>query len=142
MPTSPRSRRTRLFLSPLEGRAVPASFTVTNPTDAPVADKLNLRQALAAADANGEDDTINIDSDLKGMTLTLTGGELKITEGKKLDIGSSDPFTISGNDLSRVFNVSAGAEVSITGLTLTKGRPPPAAGRSSTPASSALADRP
>ena len=49
--SSPRGRRAFSTIEPLESRIAPATIIVNNPTDTPATGKIDLRQALAQADA-------------------------------------------------------------------------------------------
>lgn len=58
-------------------------------------------------------------------TITLTSGEIEITRSLTLIGPGATNMVISGNNLSRVFNISsAGATVTISGLTLRDGMAP------------------
>jgi hypothetical protein len=61
-------------------------------------------------------------------TITLTSGELTITQGVTIQGPGAQLLTISGNDASRIFNVTAATAVSIGGMTLRDGRPSDALG--------------
>src|SRR5437879_13754988 len=61
-------------LEPLEGRTVLSTLTVTNPADSGDG---SLRAAIAAAQSG---DQIVFDTSLKGQTITLTSGQLAITQ--------------------------------------------------------------
>lgn len=123
---SPLSRlRTLPQLVGLEARDVPASFSVNSLSETPVTGKVTLREALATAAANGEDDTVFLDSGLGGQTVTLTKGVFTLGEtGKTLELSFSDasPPTLDANKLSQVFVVPAGATASVTGLKLVNGK--------------------
>jgi len=109
-------------LNALEGRIVLSTLVVTDTNDSGPG---SLRQAIV--DAQGGD-SITFASNLRGQTITLTSGELAIN--KNLDIeglGASD-LTISGNASSRIFNVAAGVNATIAGLTITDGRAPEGGG--------------
>src|SRR5262249_26826317 len=81
-----------------------ATFTVTNLSDSG-AD--SLRAALALANANPDADTIDFALGLTG-TITLTTGELTISNSVTIEGGTPGLITISGNDASRVFDVTGG----------------------------------
>ncbi|CAA9381394.1 MAG: hypothetical protein AVDCRST_MAG93-9201, partial [uncultured Chloroflexia bacterium] len=104
---------------PRVARAV--SSIVTNTNDSGPG---SVRQAIL--DANGAAGADTITFGVAG-TITLTSGELPITS----DIGITGPgassLTISGNNASRIFNITAGT-VSIAGVTLSQGNVGGAAG--------------
>ncbi len=88
---------------------------------------LSLREALALAQ---DGDTITFDNSLSGMTITLAGTQLtisnSITIDGDLDNNGSEDITIDANDASRVFEVVGGDEatpndVDIDGLNITGG---------------------
>src|SRR4051812_46536986 len=104
----PRSQRSnkphsrRLFLESLEDRSLLSTFTVLNTADSGGG---SLRQAIVDANANLGGDTIQFASGVTG-TITLTSGELAITDLVDLQGPGSGVVTVSGNNVSRVFNVS------------------------------------
>mgnify|MGYP003694488189 CR=1 FL=1 len=53
--------------------------------------------------------------------ITLTSGELLINKSLTITGPGANLLTISGNNTSRIFNITTGTTVSITDLTLTKG---------------------
>src|SRR5262249_37801855 len=56
--------------------------------------------------------------------ITLTSGELPITQNLTINGPGAKALTISGNNASRIFNIHAGAlAVTISGMTLTNGKP-------------------
>ncbi len=84
---------------------------VTNTNDAGAG---SLRATIAGANAG---DTIEFDPSLKGQTITLTSGELALTQDITID-GDIDgdhkaDITISGGGNSRVFDISDGANTTI-----------------------------
>lgn len=92
-------------------------FIVTNLNDAGAG---SLRQAILNANANGPADTIFLQT---FGTITLTSGELSITDNVTI-IGPGAPLlTISGNNASRVFYINAGFTANLSGLTITGGKP-------------------
>jgi hypothetical protein len=83
----------------------------------------SLRDAITNNSAAG--DTINFDAGLTGGTITLTSGELVIDHtltivGPGFIGPAAISLTVSGFT-SRVFNISAGATVAISGLTISGG---------------------
>jgi hypothetical protein len=99
-------------------QASAATIAVTNTTDN---DQGSLRQAIAAA-ASG--DTINFDPTLNGQTITLTSGELGIGQNLTITGPGANLLAINGNANGRVFNIAPGADVTISGLTITNGSVP------------------
>ena len=103
-------------LEALEDRNVPSTLTVTSAGDDGSAG--TLRAVVAAAHSG---DTIQFDHQLKGQTITLTHGQLGVNQSLDIDGPGADKLTISGNAASRIFDVSGGATVTISGLTITQG---------------------
>ena len=115
-----------LRLEPLEDRSLLSVVTVNTVSDVVVADDglTSLREAVDYANATAGDDTIAFDASLAGQTITLTSGQLDLTDttGKTTIVGlGSDQLTVSGNNASRVFHVGASAIADISGLTITQG---------------------
>jgi hypothetical protein len=113
-----RPRRIVLGLETLEDRTVPSTLTVTSNLDTGVMGDGSLRGEIKAA-ASG--DTIEFDPSLAGQAIALTGGELAIAKSLDIEGLGADQLTISGNNASRVFDVSAGTSVTIAGVTITNG---------------------
>lgn len=127
----------RLGFEQLEDRHVLAPFTVTNPNDAFVDSAGDapgtLRQAVFDANALAGTDTIDFTLSLPA-TITLTQGELEITDSvhiigpgsEMLTIAAFDP-TVDPFDGVRIFRIQSATatplEVEISGLTLTGGDP-------------------
>src|SRR6516225_7346848 len=105
-----RPNRTVLRLEVLEDRTVPSTFTVTNNLDTGVASDGSLRGEIAAASSG---DTINFDPSLAGQTITLTNGELAITQSLDIEGLGANQLAVSGNNASRIFDISSGATVTI-----------------------------
>src|SRR5262245_34062594 len=105
----------RPLLEELEPRALPSTLTVLNNHDSGSG---SLRAMVAAAQPG---DTIRFDHHLRGQTITLTSGELAITKSLDIEGLGADRLTVSGHHASRVFDVSAGATVTIAGMTITDG---------------------
>jgi hypothetical protein len=113
------SRRPVLYrprLEALEDRTLLSTLTVLNNLDSGTG---SLRDAIATASTN---DTIAFDPSLNGQTITLTSGELAISQNLDLEGPGASQLTISGNDASRVFDISRRTVVTIAGLTITHGR--------------------
>ncbi|HUG66550.1 MAG TPA: choice-of-anchor Q domain-containing protein [Pirellulaceae bacterium] len=108
-------RRRRLFLEHLEDRRLLATFSVLNMDDSGGG---SLRQAVLDANASPGDDIIQFSLGVTG-TITLTSGELKITDTVDLQGPGAGVVAVSGNNASRVFYV--GADATISGLTITGG---------------------
>ena len=109
-----RSRR-RLFLEQLEDRRLLATFTVINLADRGTG---SLRQAIVDSNVNLGSDIIQFSSGVNG-TITLTSGELAITDAVDVQGPGASVLAISGNNSSRVFYVTANATIS--GLTISGG---------------------
>jgi hypothetical protein len=111
----------------LEGRCVPSTLTVTTSADETNAKDgvLSLREAIGQAKSG---DTIVFDPSLNGQTITLTGSELYIPKSVTIQGNGESLTTISGNDLSRVFDVKNGQTVVLSGMTITGGDGVAAAG--------------
>src|SRR5215472_12204422 len=114
--SSPGKRATfRPRLEALEDRWLPSTLTVLNNLDSGPG---SLRAAIGAASSG---DTINFANSLKGQTITLTSGQLAITT--KLDIEGlgANKLAVSGNGVSRVFDIADGVTVTIAGLAIING---------------------
>ncbi|MEZ5425082.1 MAG: delta-60 repeat domain-containing protein [Pyrinomonadaceae bacterium] len=82
----------------------------------------SLREAIAAANAAATNDTITFDPSLAGQTITLTMGQLVITNNGSLAILGlgAQQLTVSGNNASRVFFI-LGGNVQINDVTVSDG---------------------
>src|SRR5262245_5200525 len=121
-PTRLRKRALAAHLSVerLEDRTVPSTFTVRNLADS---GPESLRQAVLDANDNPGDDLIRFAPAARDGTITLTSGQLSITDDLTIDGPGVHRLTISGNNASRVFSVSGGAtDVEIRDLTIANGR--------------------
>ncbi len=112
-------RRARLLprLEALEARLTPSTFTVTNLADSGPG---SLRAAITAANAHAGPDVIDFAHGLHG-TIGLTSGQLSITDDLSIAGPSANNLTVSGSSASRVFDIGAGATVTIADLTIANG---------------------
>jgi len=93
---------------------LPSVLTVTNLLDSGPG---SLRAEIAAANSG---DTIDFAPRLHG-TITLSSGELTISDSITINGPGADKVSVSGNDASRIFDITGSASVDIWGLTLTDG---------------------
>jgi hypothetical protein len=100
-----------------------ADYVVTNINDSGAG---SLRAAILLANASAESDTIIFDETVFAAprkTITLGGTQLDIVNNGSLTITAPNAGVIvSGNNASRVFNVTSGANVTMSGLTIANGR--------------------
>jgi|GEM_PF-5809489 len=102
-----------------EFRGLLDTFAVTDTSDAGPG---TLRQAVIDANATPGPDIIQFDSGLYGSTISLTSGELTITDDVSIEGIGAEYLTIDANDGSQIFVITNQADtVSISGLTLTGG---------------------
>ncbi|HCF29540.1 MAG TPA: hypothetical protein DEV81_20585 [Cyanobacteria bacterium UBA11049] len=85
----------------------------------------SLRQALLNANAFSGANTVSFDTDgafATAQTITLTSGQLNITDDVTIEGTGANQLTVSGNNASRVFNISkTGTDARINGLTIANG---------------------
>jgi hypothetical protein len=112
---APRRSTFRPTLEALEARWLPSTLTVTSTADSGAG---SLRDDIAAAHAG---DTINFSSSLAGQTISLTSGHLVINKSLTIQGLGAGQLTVSGEGMSRVFDIAAGANVTVSGLTLSDG---------------------
>jgi uncharacterized delta-60 repeat protein len=94
------------------------STVVINPNDGGAG---SLREAINCANAQPGADTVTFASGLTGA-ITLTSGELFISDAVTVQGPGAGVLTVSGNNASRVFDLAAGNfNVSISGLTIANG---------------------
>jgi hypothetical protein len=97
-----------------------ATFTVSNLADSGPG---SLRQAVLSANAAAGPDLVDI---TVSGTITLTSGEIPITDAVFVDGPAIGAITVSGNGLSRIFFIQSAAgdpvDVTMVRLTLTQGR--------------------
>jgi len=97
-----------------------ATFTVTNLNDNGAG---SLRQAIIDANNAAGADTVTFQAGLTG-TITLTSGQLYVSDSVDIQGPGAAALTVSGNNASRVFylyNSDALIDVSISGLTISGG---------------------
>jgi hypothetical protein len=114
---SNRKPSARLTLEPLEDRTLLSTLKVFLSGD-DVSQKGTLRFAVAHSQAG---DTINIDPSLASSPIVLANGELLLNKDLTIESLGSSPITVSGGGSSRVFEISAGANVILSDLILTGG---------------------
>ena len=104
------------------GETVELTFTVTSLADSGAG---SLRAAISAANAASGPDTITFQSGLSG-TITLSGGELLISDSLAIAGPGASRLTIDANEASRVFHIDDNGPddraYSISGLTITGGK--------------------
>ena len=109
-------RLRRATIEALESRTLLSTVIVTNNADSGPG---SLRDAIANASSG---DTIVFADSVKNETITLTSGELAVNKSLDIEGPGSNHLTISGNNSSRVFDVSGSGNVTIAGLTITAGK--------------------
>src|SRR5262245_49177858 len=92
-PNGGRTARHRPRLEVLEDRTALSTFTVLNLADGGAG---SLRQAVLSANANPGADGIDFAPGLSG-TITLTGGQLSITDDLRIDGPGAAQIAVSGN---------------------------------------------
>ena len=106
----------------LESRIAPATFTVTNLSDAMLG---SLRNVIGIANASPGADTIAFDPAILPGVITLSL-EINILDTLTIKGPGIDLLSVSGNDLVRIFNIGDGTALlkptTISGLTLTDGK--------------------
>ena len=99
-----------------------AQFTVSNLENSGAG---SFRQAIESANTQPGKDEIIFDNSLRGGEITLTSGQLNITDSLQVTGLGADSLTISGNNSDRVFSIDDGSdrsiEVEITDLTIAEG---------------------
>ena len=106
----------------LEPRIAPATFTVTNLSNALIG---SLRNIIGVANANPGADTIIFDPAILPGVIPLSL-EISILDSLTIKGPGIDLLSVSGNDLVRIFNIGDGTAAlkptTISGLTLTDGK--------------------
>ena len=98
-----------------------ASATTFTVTDSGDGGANTLRWAVEAANSAAGPDTIDFNLASLPGTITLTSGELAITDDLTITGPGASSLAISGNSTSRVFSISGGVTANISGLTMTAG---------------------
>jgi CSLREA domain-containing protein len=109
--------------------ALADSFVVTTTEDTPAADaavcdsNCSLREAVKLANSNAVADTITFHiPDAGPHTITLTKGQIFFFTTEKITLdGTGESVTVSGNNASRVFNVSSRGNLTVKRLTVSEG---------------------
>jgi hypothetical protein len=114
-----RALAAELSIESLEDRTVPTVFTVHNLEDSGLG---SLRAAITDANAQAGADEIRFAPAARDGNITLTTGELVISDALWIDGPGADRLAVSGNDASRVFRIGSGVAASIDDLTITHGR--------------------
>lgn len=81
----------------------------------------SLRDAVASANEKSGRDTIRFPKSLQG-TITLTSGEIEISDKLVIEGPGASRLTVSGGNTSRIFKIGHAVEVSIEELTIADGR--------------------
>jgi hypothetical protein len=115
VPASRPAPRFRPQLEALEERWALSTLTVLNNLDSGAG---SLRAEIAAAKSN---DPIVFAPSLSGQTITLTGGELLINKNLTITGPGAGQLAVSGNNVSRAFEVAAKKQVALSGLTIENG---------------------
>ena len=85
----------------------------------------SLREALGLIADGG---TITFDASLAGGTVGLTSGQLTVDRSVTVDASATPGLIVSGSDSSRVFQIAAGATVSMNDLVVADGVAAPQGG--------------
>src|SRR5262249_3700951 len=103
----------RPLLEVLEARTVLSPLIVTSGADSGSG---SLRNTIASAPSGSV-----IEFAKNVHAITLTNGELDITQNLNIEGPGPNKLTVSGNHASRVFDISGGVVVTIAGLTIAHG---------------------
>ena len=97
----------------MEDRTLLSPLLVTSSADSGAG---SLRAIIASAPSGS---TIEFAKSVHNIT--LTSGKLDVSTKLDIEGPGANKLTISGNDASRIFDISGAASVTIAGLTITKG---------------------
>src|SRR5262245_65680404 len=114
-----RTRSPRLHVELLEDRWMPSTFLVENPADSGAG---SLRQAILDANANPGADVIDFAPAARNGAITFTSGQVSITDDLTIDGPGAERLAVSGNDVSRVFQIGRGRAGDIDDLTISHRR--------------------
>lgn len=116
------------ILTMYDDKNIRATFAVSNPQifivntleDSGLG---SFRQAIVDANENAGDDIITFSKELNG-TITLTSGQLEVTDSLIIEGLGANILAISGNNNSRILKINPGVigAVTISGLTLMEGK--------------------
>jgi predicted outer membrane repeat protein len=121
-PSKSKLSRSQLNVETLEDRSVPAVLVVTNVTDFQPG---SLRDAIRNANLHAGHDIIRFAPSFANAqkVITLTTGQINITDDLTIEGPGANLLTVSGNNASRIFNIAnAAINVDISGLKLTRGQ--------------------
>lgn len=108
----------RSLVESLESRLLLSTYMVTNHLDSGPG---SLRGDIQMSNAAGGANTITF---AVAGTITLTSGQLEISNDLTITGPGAASLTISGNNMSRVLQIDQGVTASISGVTVTGGRAP------------------
>ncbi len=137
---APRVVNGKIDIGAVQSNAVvpPQGLVVTTTSDSNLNNgTVSLREAITYAQFLGGAQTVTFDipmtdpgysSVTHSYTITLNGTELLLQSNLTIQGPGANTLTVSGNNVSRVFEIASGATVTLDGLTATIGRPPVGAG--------------
>jgi hypothetical protein len=83
---------------------------------------LSLREAVNLANVLPGSNTVSFDPGLASGTVTLTSGELLLSNSIAIAGPTAGPVTLSADNASRVFEITAGSTASLTSLNIANGQ--------------------
>jgi hypothetical protein len=127
--TKKTARRLRLRVEPLEGRLVPAVFTVTTTADvvSPTDHRLSLREAVTAANTHLGADVIQLQAGVyrialpEGAANDNAGGDFDVTGPLTIRGRGADLTAVDGGGRNRLFDLVGTFNADFRGLTLRNG---------------------